>query len=67
MIYPSEDDHAEAPSGYSDGNEKKTLSMTQQMAVNHNSENAPKEWECPECGRMNPMTASFCKDCGRYK
>ena len=64
---PEDDSQVAAPSGYSDGSEKKILSVTQRIAVNQNSENTPKEWECPECGRMNPMTASFCKDCGRYK
>lgn len=61
-----------ASSGYSDGSEKKILSVTQRIAVNHNPESAPKElecpeWKCPECGRMNPIIASFCKDCGHYK
>lgn len=64
---PEDDSQVAASSGYSDNSEKKILSVTQRIAVNHNSENTPKEWECPECGRMNPMTASFCKDCGRYK
>lgn len=42
-------------------------SVSERIAQNDKSNSAPAEWECPECGRINPLTASFCKDCGRYK
>lgn len=65
--YPYDDDNQVAAlSGYSDGSEKKIQSAAQRI-VNHSAENAPKEWECTECGCINPTTASFCKDCGHYK
>lgn len=42
-------------------------SVSERIAQNDKPNSAPAEWECPECGRINPMTSSFCKDCGRYK
>lgn len=42
-------------------------SVSERIAQNGKNDNTPAEWECPECGRINPMTSSFCKDCGRYK
>lgn len=48
-------------------NSGRIRSVSERIAQNDKSDNAPAEWACPECGRLNPMTASFCKDCGRYK
>ena len=25
------------------------------------------DWKCPNCGRLNPKTSMFCKDCGTSK
>ena len=56
-----------APTVYSDDKGSKIRSVSQRITENESSKNVPSQWECPECGRMNPMTASFCKDCGHYK
>ena len=42
-------------------------SVSERIAQNGKNNSAPAEWECPECGRINPTTTSFCKDCGHYK
>ena len=54
-------------SSVSSSGNSRILSVSERIAKNENGESAPAQWECRECGTMNPMTASFCKDCGKYK
>ncbi len=42
-------------------------SVSERIAQNDKADSAPAEWECPKCGRINPMSVSYCKHCGRYK
>ncbi|MGN1423674.1 MAG: hypothetical protein ACI4XA_09880 [Oscillospiraceae bacterium] len=43
------------------------LSVSERIARNEKEGSAPAGWNCPECGRLNPITAAMCKDCGHYK
>ena len=55
-----------AVSRHTNGSER-ILSVSERIAQNEKEGSAPAVWNCPECGRSNPITAAICKDCGHYK